>query len=76
MCVLFEKVFELNGFMILDLDCVELYSCFLCVLKMVCWVIDWFLDWFVIVFGGLIFGGGLIGNYMSYVVVCMVNKLC
>jgi acetyl-CoA C-acetyltransferase len=38
-------------------------------------VIDWPLDRPATVFGGLTFGGGPIGNYMSHAVVSMVQKL-
>ena len=58
-----------------DLDLVELYSCFPCVPKMARRVLDWPLDRPITVFGGLTFGGGPIGNYMSHAVCCMVERL-
>lgn len=58
-----------------DLDHCELYSCFPCVPKMARRVIGWPLDRPMTVFGGLTFGGGPIGNYMSHAVACMVEKL-
>jgi acetyl-CoA C-acetyltransferase len=58
-----------------DLDHVELYSCFPCVPKMARRVLGWPVDRPATVFGGLTFGGGPIGNYMSHAVVSMVQKL-
>ncbi len=57
------------------LDLVELYSCFPCVPKMARRVIGWPLDGAATVFGGLTFGGGPIGNYMSHAVAAMVDSL-
>ncbi len=75
MRVSLEKTLELNGLKTPDLDHVELYSCFPCVPKMARRVIDWPLNRPATVFGGLTFGGGPIGNYMSHAVICMMNKL-
>lgn len=58
-----------------DLDLVELYSCFPCVPKMARRVIGWPVDRPATVFGGLTFGGGPIGNYMSHAVAEMVDAL-
>jgi acetyl-CoA C-acetyltransferase len=58
-----------------DLDLVELYSCFPCVPKMARRVIDWPVERAASVFGGLTFGGGPVGNYMSHAVVSMVLAL-
>nr|WP_128893581.1 acetyl-CoA acetyltransferase [Erythrobacter sp. HKB08] len=58
-----------------DLDFVELYSCFPCVPKMARRVLGWPLDKPATVFGGLTFGGGPIGNYMSHAVASMVDVL-
>ncbi len=58
-----------------DLDLVELYSCFPCVPKMARRVIGWPIDKPATVFGGLTFGGGPIGNYMSHAVAEMVDAL-
>jgi len=58
-----------------DFDFVELYSCFPCVPKMARRLLNWPLDKPASVFGGLTFGGGPIGNYMSHAVVAMVRKL-
>ncbi len=63
---------ELSG---ADLDHVELYSCFPCVPKMARRILDWPADRDTTVFGGLTFGGGPIGNYMSHAVACMVERL-
>ena len=70
-----RRTMELNGIAASDLDHVELYSCFPCVPKMARRVLDWPLDRPITVFGGLTFGGGPIGNYMSHAVACMVEKL-
>ncbi|WP_324827687.1 acetyl-CoA acetyltransferase [Qipengyuania zhejiangensis] len=70
-----EQAMALNGIETGDLDHVELYSCFPCVPKMARRVLDWPLDKPSTVFGGLTFGGGPIGNYMSHAVVAMVEKL-
>lgn len=75
MIVSLERVLTENGLTRDDLDFVELYSCFPCVPKMARRVIDWPLDRPATVFGGLTFGGGPIGNYMSHAVVGMVETL-
>ena len=75
MQVSIETAMRINGLTIDDLDCVELYSCFPCVPKMARRVLGWPLDKPATVFGGLTFGGGPIGNYMSHAVVAMVQQL-
>ncbi|WP_258319873.1 acetyl-CoA acetyltransferase [Qipengyuania flava] len=70
-----ERCMELNSVTADDLAHVELYSCFPCVPKMARRVLGWPLDKPASVFGGLTFGGGPIGNYMSHAVVAMVEKL-
>jgi acetyl-CoA C-acetyltransferase len=75
MSVSLRKALELNGLMTADLDAVELYSCFPCMPKMARRVIDWPLERAASVFGGLTFGGGPVGNYMSHAVVSMVLAL-
>jgi acetyl-CoA C-acetyltransferase len=75
MRVSISKALQLNGLVTADLDEVELYSCFPCVPKMARRVIDWPLERAASVFGGLTFGGGPIGNYMSHAVVSMVLAL-
>jgi acetyl-CoA C-acetyltransferase len=70
-----RKALELNGLVTADLDDVELYSCFPCVPKMARRVIGWPVERAASVFGGLTFGGGPIGNYMSHAVVSMVMAL-
>jgi len=70
-----RRALELNGVTAADLDEVELYSCFPCVPKMARRVLDWPVEKPATVFGGLTFGGGPIGNYMSHAVVGMVLKL-
>ncbi|MFC3079627.1 acetyl-CoA acetyltransferase [Phenylobacterium terrae] len=75
MAVSLNRALDLNGVTAADLDFVELYSCFPCVPKMARRVIGWPVDKPATVFGGLTFGGGPIGNYMSHAVVSMVLKL-
>ena len=70
-----ERTMELNGLTAERLDHVELYSCFPCIPKMARRVLDWPIDRPATVFGGLTFGGGPIGNYMSHVVAEMVLRL-
>ncbi len=70
-----ERTLALNGIAAGDLAHVELYSCFPCVPKLARRVLGWPLDRPVTVFGGLTFGGGPIGNYMSHAVAAMVGKL-
>jgi acetyl-CoA C-acetyltransferase len=75
MAVSLTRALDLNGITTADIDFIELYSCFPCVPKMARRVIGWPLDKPATVFGGLTFGGGPIGNYMSHAVVSMVLKL-
>ena len=70
-----ERTMALNGVKADDLAHVELYSCFPCVPKMARRVLGWSLDKSATVFGGLTFGGGPIGNYMSHAVAEMVLRL-
>jgi acetyl-CoA C-acetyltransferase len=75
MAVSIRRALELNRMAANDFDHVELYSCFPCVPKMARRVLGWPVDRPATVFGGLTFGGGPIGNYMSHAVVSMVHKL-
>jgi acetyl-CoA C-acetyltransferase len=75
MIVTLQKTLERNGLASADLDHVELYSCFPCIPKMARRVIDWPLDKPITAFGGLTFGGGPIGNYMSHAIGSMVDTL-
>lgn len=75
MTVTLRKTLELNGLTSAAIDHVELYSCFPCIPKMARRVIDWPLDKPITAFGGLTFGGGPIGNYMSHAIGSMVDKL-
>lgn len=70
-----SKAMELNQLKTSDLDYVELYSCFPCVPKMARRILDWPVEKPASVFGGLTFGGGPIGNYMSHAIASMVEKL-
>jgi len=64
-----------NGIRSDDLDCVELYSCFPCIPKLARRIIDWPINRPATVFGGLTFGGGPVGNYMSHAVAAMVQRM-
>jgi acetyl-CoA C-acetyltransferase len=75
MAVSLRQALKLNGAQSEELDYVELYSCFPCVPKMARRVIDWPLERAASVVGGLTFGGGPVGNYMSHAVVSLVLKL-
>jgi acetyl-CoA C-acetyltransferase len=75
MIVTLQKTLERNGLTSADLDHVELYSCFPCIPKMARRAIDWPLDKPITAFGGLTFGGGPIGNYMSHAIGSMVDTL-
>jgi len=75
MAVSIGRALELNGLAAGDLDFVELYSCFPCVPKMARRVLGWPVEQPATVFGGLTFGGGPIGNYMSHAVVGLVLRL-
>lgn len=75
MAVVLQRTLALNGITTADVDHAELYSCFPCVPKMARRVIDWPIDRPATVFGGLTFGGGPIGNYMSHAAASMVEKL-
>lgn len=75
MAVSLRKTMKLNRLTVDDLDHVELYSCFPCVPKMARRTLGWPADRPISVVGGLTFGGGPIGNYMSHAVATMVAKL-
>jgi acetyl-CoA C-acetyltransferase len=73
--VCLKRTLEWNGVTADDLNLAELYSCFPCVPKMARRVIGWPVEKPATVFGGLTFGGGPIGNYMSHAVAEMVDSL-
>lgn len=75
LAVAIERCLAMNGLGPGELDHVELYSCFPCIPKLARRVLDWPLDRPITLFGGLTFGGGPIGNYMSHAVGCMVERL-
>ena len=75
MTVALQKVMEKNGLCADDLDHVELYSCFPCVPKMARRELGLGTDRPLTVHGGLTFGGGPIGNYMSHAIASMVDTL-
>jgi acetyl-CoA C-acetyltransferase len=73
--VTIKETLRRNNRSVSDLDHVELYSCFPCVPKMARRILDWPVDRPITAFGGLTFGGGPIGNYMSHAIGSMVDKL-
>jgi len=75
MDVSIRRTLDLNNIDPKTLDCVELYSCFPCIPKLARRIIDWPADRPATVFGGLTFGGGPIGNYMSHAIGSMVDRL-
>lgn len=75
MQVSLEETLRANALTIDDIDLIELYSCFPCVPKMARRIVGWPADRPASVFGGLTFGGGPIGNYMSHAVAAMVTRL-
>lgn len=75
MTVALQKVMEKNGLCADDLDHVELYSCFPCVPKMARRELGLGTNRPLTVHGGLTFGGGPIGNYMTHAAAAMVRKL-
>jgi acetyl-CoA C-acetyltransferase len=75
MVVTLQETLKRNHLTTADLDHVELYSCFPCIPKMARRIIDWPVDRPITAFGGLTFGGGPIGNYMSHAIASMVDKL-
>ncbi len=75
MVVTLEDVLSRNGLTTVQLDHVELYSCFPCIPKMARRIIGWPVDRPITEFGGLTFGGGPIGNYMSHAIASMVDTL-
>lgn len=75
LAVSIERCLAMNRVTAADLAQVELYSCFPCVPKLARRALGWPPDKPIAVFGGLTFGGGPIGNYMSHAVACMVERL-
>ena len=70
-----EETLGRNGLTTEDLNHAEVYSCFPCIPKMARRIIGWPVDRPITAFGGLTFGGGPIGNYMSHAIASMVDKL-
>jgi acetyl-CoA C-acetyltransferase len=75
MAVSIRRTLELNAVDPAQLDAVELYSCFPCIPKLARRLIDWPVDRAASVVGGLTFGGGPIGNYMSHAIASMTDRL-
>jgi acetyl-CoA C-acetyltransferase len=69
------KALELNEIGVGDVDLAELYSCFPCVPKMARRILGWPAGKPATVFGGLTFGGGPIGNYMTHAAASMIETL-
>ncbi|MCB2064308.1 MAG: acetyl-CoA acetyltransferase [Novosphingobium sp.] len=70
-----RRALDLNGIEPGDLDAVELYSCFPCIPKLARRVLGWPVEKPASVFGGLTFGGGPVGNYMSHAIASMTDRL-
>lgn len=70
-----RNALEFNGISTSDLNYAELYSCFPVMPKLARRAIGWPLDKPMSVFGGLTFGGGPVGNYMSHAIASMVEAL-
>ena len=75
MAVSLRETLAINGLEPADLGHVELYSCFPCVPKMARRIIDWPADQPATVHGGLTFGGGPVGNYMTHGIAEMAKAL-
>lgn len=75
MAVSLQRALALNGLAIGDIDHLELYSCFPCVPKMARRILDIPVETPITAFGGLTFGGGPIGNYMTHAAASMVAAL-
>lgn len=75
MTVSITEALRRNGVAASDLDHVEFYSCFPCIPKMARRILGWPLDKPASLVGGLTFGGGPIGNYMSHAVAAAVDAL-
>lgn len=73
--VTLEETLRRNNMTVADLTDVELYSCFPCIPKMARRTLGWPVEKPITAFGGLTFGGGPIGNYMSHAIASMVDKL-
>ena len=68
MRVSLEATLDANGLTADEVDAAELYSCFPCIPKMARRILGWPAERPASVVGGLTFGGGPIGNYMSHAV--------
>ncbi|HYD86441.1 MAG TPA: hypothetical protein VEA80_03105 [Vitreimonas sp.] len=75
MAVSLRRTLELNALGVAEIDHAELYSCFPCVPKLARRAIGWPADRPITVVGGLTFGGGPIGNYMSHAGASMAQRL-
>ncbi len=70
-----RRTLDLNRLSLADLDHIELYSCFPCVPKMARRILGLPAQARMTVVGGLTFGGGPIGNYMTHAAAQMVLEL-
>jgi acetyl-CoA C-acetyltransferase len=75
MVVTLQETLKRNGMTVADVDHVELYSCFPVIPKMARRILGWPVEKRITAFGGLTFGGGPIGNYMSHAIASMVDTL-
>lgn len=70
-----RKTLEFNWLEASDCDLAELYSCFPCIPKLARRAIGWPEARPMSVVGGLTFGGGPVGNYMSHAIATMTERL-
>lgn len=70
-----RRALSFNGLNVADLDYAELYSCFPVMPKLAARAIGWPLERPMSVVGGLTFGGGPVGNYMSHAIAAMTEAL-
>ena len=75
MDVSIKKTLELNGLTADQIDLFELYSCFPIVPKLARRIMGLSMETPITQFGGLTFGGGPIGNYMTHAAASMVDTL-
>ncbi|MGB3740363.1 MAG: acetyl-CoA acetyltransferase [Pontixanthobacter sp.] len=75
MDVSIKKALELNDLTASQIDLFELYSCFPIVPKLARRILGIEAEMPITQFGGLTFGGGPIGNYMTHAIASMVDTL-
>jgi acetyl-CoA C-acetyltransferase len=70
-----REVLRFNRLTSAELDHVEFYSCFPVIPKLARRAVAWPVDEPMTVCGGLTFGGGPVGNYMSHAIAAMTEAL-